>query len=372
MSVTIKKVETRRELKEFILFQEKLYKDDPMYVPALISDEWNCLRKDRNPAFEFCDADYFLAYKDGVPAGRIAAIINNKANSDWNEKTARFGWIDMIDDIEVTRALLETVEAWGREKGCTQIKGPLGFTDMDKEGLLVDGFDKLPSITVIYNKPYYGEHLEALGYSKAVDWTQKLIHIQDEVPPVLKLADRIEEKFKLKYFRPQTDKELAARGRDLFHTLNAAFSPLFEFTPLTERQIDVYVKQYMPLLNRKLIGIVLTEDDELAAFAIVIPSLSKAMQKARGRLFPFGWIHILKALFKNDEADALMIGVVPKYQGTGAMLVMVRHLYESVSKFGIKKMYMNPMLEENIKVQTAFEYMNPEYYMRRRCYIKNL
>lgn len=372
MSITIKRVETRSDLKEFVLFQEKLYKDDPVYVPALFADEMNCLRKDKNPAFEYCEADYFLAYKDGSIAGRIAAILNHKANTQWNEKTVRFGWIDMVDDLDVTAALIDAVRTWGAERGCTQIKGPLGFTDMDKEGLQVDGFGNTPSITVIYNFPYYGEHLEKLGFSKAVDWTQKVIKIKPEMPEVLKFGSVIEKKFGLRYFRPKTNAQLSAKGREMFHTLNSAFGELFEFTALSDAQIDVYVKQYMPLLNRKLVGLVLTPDDEVAAFAICIPSLSKAMRKCHGRLFPFGWYHLLKALHKNTELDALMVAAMPKYQGTGAIVMLVQNLYESVQKFGIKTMYMNPQLEENFKVQTAFDCLEPEEFMRRRCYVKEI
>ena len=372
MAIEIKTVKTRRQLGEFIHFQEKLYKDDPMYVPALISDEWNCLRKDKNPAFEYCEADYFLAYKDGVLSGRIAAIINHKANTHWGEKVVRFGWIDMVDDLNVTAALIEAVRAWGAERGCTKIKGPLGFTDMDKEGLQISGFDKTPSITVIYNFPYYADHLDKLGFAKAVDWTQKLVRIKDEVPQILKLGELAAKKHNLTYFRPKSDKELSSKGRQMFHTLNSAFGELFEFIPLSDAQIDGYVNQYMPLLNRKLVGMVLTEDGDVAAFVVSIPSLSKAMRKCRGRLFPFGWIPLLKALHKNDELDALMVAAMPKYQGTGAIVYLLYNLYQSIRDFGIKTMYMNPQLEENIKVQTAFDCLEPEEFMRRRCYVKDI
>lgn len=372
MDIVVKKITNRCQLRQFIIFQEKLYKDDPLYVPALMSDEMQTLRKDLNPAFDFCDADYFLAYRDGKPVGRIAAIQNNKANSRWDEKTVRFGWFDTVNDLQVAKALLDTVESWGKERGCTAIEGPLGFTDMDKEGLQVGGFGQLPSITVIYNAPYYSTLLEELGYVKSVDWTQKKVILKDEMPPVLQFSDKIESKFGFRFLELKNKRQMQEVGRRMFYTLNDAFHDLHEFTTLTDRQIDVYVKQYVPLMNKKLVGMVESSDGELAGFIVASPSLSRAMQKAHGRLLPFGWFHILRALKKNTELDALMVGVLPKYQGTGALVVLVKHVYENLREFGIKTVYMNPQLEENVKVQTAFDYLEPEDFMRRRCYIKKI
>lgn len=373
MAITIKKVQTKGELKEFIKFPDDLYKGNEYYVPALFSDEVATLSKHLNPAFECCEADYFLAYKDGVLAGRIAAIINHNANNDWHEEIVRFGWIDMIDDIEVTKALIEAVEQWGRERGCVKIKGPLGFTDMDKEGLLVEGFDILPSITVIYNYPYYGEHLEKLGFTKDVDWTQKMFDIPEEKPEILHLSERLEQKFKLHFYEPTNKKDLYPIAYDLFkHTYNEAFAPLYEFTRLSDKQITTYINQYFPLLNLKLIGIVMNEKNEVVGFGICFPRLSRAMQKAKGRMFPFGWFHLLRALKPGADAEALMIGVHPEYQGKGALVVMCAHLFHNFRDLGIKKIYMNPQLELNYKVQTAFDYLNPVEYMRRRSYVKEL
>ncbi|MCR5709963.1 MAG: GNAT family N-acetyltransferase [Bacteroidales bacterium] len=372
MTVTVKEIHSRRELRRFITFPEKLYKDNPYWVHSLHSDEFDTLG-DKNPALEFCERALYLAYKDGRAVGRVAAIINHNANRRWNEEVVRFGWIDFIDDLEVLRALIGAVESWGRARGCVKIKGPLGFSDLDKEGLLVEGFDHLSPFTVIYNYPYYGERLEQLGFVKDADWTQKIVDIPDEVPQ-MQYVPLVEQRFGLHAVTDMSMKEMGKKfGVDLFHLINTSFAELYEYSPLSDKQIDSYLKVYIPILNKDFVAVIVDSDDQVAGFAFCVPSLSKAFRKARGRLFPFGFIHILRALKKNDSIDALMIGVLPQYQGKGASLLIFKYLLESCHKYGIKRMYANPQLETNHKVQSLFDGMMPTHeFQRRRSYVKSL
>ena len=373
MRTIIREVCKRKDLRTFITFPEKLYQNCANWVPSLIGDEFDTLG-DKNPALEFCERAYFLAERNGETVGRIAAIINHNANRDWKENVVRFGWIDFIEDLEVVQALTDKVAEWGRARGCVKIKGPLGFSDFDKEGLLVEGFEYLSPFTVIYNYPYYGELLEAAGFRKDVDWTQKLVEVPDTIPPQFQYTDLIEKRFGLHQVTGRSMKELGKRyGMEIFHLVNKAFAELYEFTPFSDKQIEGYVKAYLPILNKDFISIVVDADDNVAGFAFCVPSLSKAIRKAHGRLFPFGFIHLLKALKKNDSLDALMIGVLPEYQGKGASLLIFKQIHESCLKYGIKQMLANPQLETNYKVQSVFDdiYVTHEFQRRRR-YVKNL
>ena len=367
-------VKTRRQLREFIEFPVRLYKNEPNYVPALFSDEVEALT-DANPASPFCERILFLAVIDGKTVGRVAGIINNNANAKWGENVVRFGWIDFINDIDVVRALIDAVAAWGKEKGMVKIKGPLGFTDMDKEGMLVEGFENLSPFTCIYNFAYYPELLEKLGFTKDVDWTQKVMEIPDELPPAYSFCPLIENRFKVKVFQAKSSRELMRKkGKALFHVLNDAFAPLYEFSKLSEEQIDRYLQQYGPAVNKDFVCVVENEKGELIGFMITIPCISRHVQKTRGHLFPFGWYHILRGFALKDvtEIEALMVGVLPQYQGAGIPLLLAKHIHESCIKHGIKRLLMNPQLEENHKVQTAFSMYTTLPYMRRRSYTKDL
>ena len=372
MCFSIEEVRSRKQLKEFIFFPERLYRDAPNWVPPLYSDEFAVLSR-KNPAFEFCDAVYWLARNEaGTVIGRIAGIVNHHANADWNERIVRFGWLDFIEDEELLRALVAKVAEWGKAKGMTRLKGPLGFSDMDKEGLLVEGFENLSPSTCLYNFPYYGEMLEKVGFSKDADWTQRIIELSGQLPPMFQYADLVKSRFGLKEMPKKRGKALFKTGYDLFHVLNDSFSQLYEFTKLSEKQIDVYVKQYIPFINQDLSCFILNDQDEVVGFCICIPSLSKAYQKSRGRLFPFGFIPILQALHKNDTLEALLIGVLPEYQGKGANVLIFKHIHEGAIKFGIKRMILNPQLEDNTKVQTLFGDYEALPYMRRRSYRMDL
>lgn len=373
MDLIVKEVLTLKDLKTFIKFPEKLYKDSKTWVPALVADELVTLQKHLNPAFRHSEAAYFLVYKNNEVAGRVAAIINHNANSDWNEKIVRFGWIDFIDDYEVSALLLDTVAEWGKKRGMCKLKGPLGFSDMDKEGLLVEGFENEPSITTIWNFPYYANHLERYGLVKDVDWIQKYFYLPEQVPEKLnKFCEIVKERYGLTVFNPKSKKELRKRAHELFYVLNDAFVPLYEFTRLSEEQIKLYVNQYIPFVNKDLVCAIIDRNDRIVAFAITMPSLSKAMRKARGRLFPFGFIHLLRALKKMEYMEMYLIGVVPEYQNKGLNALIFDYLHTNALKHGIKKVVSNPQLEKNFAVQALFSYYPTQPYQRRRCYIKEL
>ena len=364
-------VKGRDQLKEFIRFPLSLYKGCDQWVPAFESDEYNTLG-DENPSLAFCERELFLARQDGKTVGRIAAIINRKANEKWKEETVRFGWMDFVEDFSVARALVDAVIAWGREHGATKVKGPLGFSDMDREGLLVEGFENESPFTVIYNYPYYGEYLEKMGFTKDADWTQRYIDLPQELPSMFQYAPLAEERYGVHALQFKGRKDLALRGREMFHVLNDAFAPLYEYSRLSEEQIDSYVKQYVPVMNKDMVSFVVNEEDRLVGFTVTMPHISAAVRKAKGRIFPFGFIPILHSLRHNDTAEALLIGVLPEYQAKGVTLLMFKQLHENFLRLGIKRMLLNPQLEENHKVQGIFNVYEPLPYQRRRSYVKEL
>ncbi len=372
MSIIIKEVRGQRDLRKFVKFPEKLYAGHPLWIAPLRFDEYNTLKKS-NPAFEHCEARYFLAYRNDTIVGRVAAIINHKANSEWKEKNIRFGWLDMIDDLEVTRALLDAVKQWGLEKGMETMNGPWGFSDMDKEGLLVEGYENIPSMTVLYNYPYYGEHLEKLGFDKEVDWIQRRLIIPSEVPAKLTQFDNIiREKFGVSVVVPRTKKDIKRRAEEIFAVLNDAYAPLHEFTRLTPRQIKLYIGQYIPFINKDMVCVIVDKDDKVVGFAITMPSLSKALQKAKGKLFPFGFIHLLKALRKFDTVECYLVGAIPEYQNRGLNALIFNYLHSNYIRMGFYDLVSNPQLEHNTAVQRMFDYYETEPYMRRRCYKTNI
>ena len=360
-------------LKEFIEFPIELYKNCDKWVPSFESDEYSTLGPD-NPSLAFCERELFLARQNGKTVGRVAAILNKKANEKWKEKSVRFGWIDFIEDFDVCKALIDTVIAWGQERGAEKIKGPLGFTDMDREGLLVEGFENESPFTVIYNYPYYPEYLERLGFTKDVDWTQRVLNVPEEKPAMFNFADRISERYGIRIYRANSIKQMARRGREMFHVLNEAFAGLYEYTQLSQDQIDGYVKQYAPVLDKDLVAFVVNEKDELIGFTVTMPHISAAVRKARGRIFPFGWIHLLPALSpkRNDTTEALLIGILPAYQAKGAAVLMFNYLLENYHRLGVKHMLLNPQLEENHKVQSLWDNFDTRMYQRRRSYVKDI
>ena len=373
MSVEIKRVSTKSELKRFIRFNYEFYKENKYSVPDLYDDMLNTFSPKRNAAFEFCEADYFLAYREGKIVGRVAAIINHRANEQWNKKTVRFGWIDFIDDVEVSRALIDTVKQWGKERGMDTLEGPLGFTDMDAEGMLIEGFDQLSTMATIYNYPYYPVHMERLGLEKSADWVEMKIFVPDEIPEKHKrISDIIARKYNLHIRKLTSKKEVreSGIGHQIFRLINDAYAPLFNFSRMTERQIDQYVNMYVPVLDLRIVSIVENEQNEIVAVGISMASLSEALQKAKGRLFPFGWYYLLKALLwkRPKMLDLLLVGVRPDYQNKGVNALLFTDLIPVYQQLGFEYAESNPELELNEKVQNQWQYFKTEQHKRRRCF----
>lgn len=377
MAVTIRKVSGRRELKQFIRFNYELYKDNPYSVPDLYADMLNTFNKKKNAAFEFCDAEYFLAYKDGRVVGRVVAIINKRANLTWNKKEVRFGWIDFIDDTEVSEALIRTVEQWGKERGMTHIQGPLGFTDMDAEGMLVEGFDQLGTMSTIYNYPYYPAHMERLGFTKDADWVEYKIYIPDAIPEKhRRISELVRHRYGLKVRKYTSSKKLAKEyGQAIFELINEAYTPLYGYSALSQGQIDQYVKMYLPIVDMRMVTLITDSDDRLVAVGISMPSLSRALQKSRGRLLPFGWFHLLRALFfkhRSHILDLLLVAVKPEYQNKGVNALLFSDLIPVYQELGFEYAESNPELEMNGKVQAQWEYFRTEQHKRRRAFVKEI
>lgn len=377
-SVQIKRVETKKDLKAFIECHYDLYEGNQYDAPNLYSDELNTLSKDKNAAFDFCEAEYFLALKEGKLVGRVAAIINNKANEKWDKKDVRFGWIDFIDDIEVSKALLKAVEDYGREKGMTSVVGPLGFTDMDPEGMLTWGFDQLGTMATIYNYDYYPKHMEKLGgWEKDNDYVEYRLDVPETAPEkYTKIAEMVEKRYNL-HARKLTKKEIfeGGYGKKLFDLINVTYSHLYGFSELSERQIDQYVKMYFPLADLDLITVVEdgNKDNQLVGLAITIPSLTRALQKChRGRLFPFGWWHLLRAIkfHKTEVVDLLLIGVLPEYRSKGANSLVFADLIPRYVKYGFKWGETHVEMETNESVQSQWGPLDPTMHKKRRCYRK--
>ncbi len=377
-SVQIKRVETKKDLKAFIECHYDLYEGNQYDAPNLYSDELNTLSKDKNAAFDFCEAEYFLALKEGKVVGRVAAIINNKANEKWDKKDVRFGWIDFIDDIEVSKALLKAVEDYGREKGMTSVVGPLGFTDMDPEGMLTWGFDQLGTMATIYNYDYYPKHMEKLGgWEKDNDYVEYRLDVPETAPEkYTKIAEMVEKRYNL-HVRKLTKKEIfeGGYGKKLFDLINVTYANLYGFSELTDRQIDQYVKMYFPLADLDLITVIEdgNKDNQLVGLAITIPSLTRALQKChRGRLFPFGWWHLLRAIkfHKTEVVDLLLIGVLPEYRSKGANSLVFADLIPRYVKYGFKWGETHVEMETNESVQSQWGPLDPTMHKKRRCYRK--
>ena len=381
MAITIKKVTTQRELKTFIRFNYELYKNNPYSVPDLLDDMLRTFNPAKNAAFEFCEADYFLAYRDGELVGRVAAIINRRANERWGTKTVRFGWIDFVDDEEVSRALLETVEAWGRARGCDKLVGPLGFTDMDPEGMLTWGYDQLSTMSTTYNYPYYPVHMEHLGYTKEVDWVERKILTPEKDHPAhmdkyFRVAEMSAKRYNLHVRKFKNAREIRRGGwaPKIFDVVNKAYAPLYGYSEMNERQIAQYVNTYMPFLDMRLVTVVEDAEGRIVAMGVGMPSLSRALQKAKSRLFPFGWYHLAKALFFHhaEIVDLLLVAVLPEYQNKGVNAMLFADLIPICQQMGFKFGETHPQLETNEKSQGQWAYLDAEIHKRRRCWQKPL
>lgn len=375
MPITIERVSTKQDLKKFIRFNYFLYKNNPYSVPDLYDDMLNTFHPQKNAALEFCEAEYFLAYRDGKLVGRVAGIINHRANNTWKKKEVRFGWIDFVDDPEVSAALIRAVEEWGKAKGMDTIQGPLGFTDMDAEGMLVEGFDQLSTMATIYNYPYYPQHMERMGFQKDADWVEFRITVPQTVPEKMqRIADLVSRKYNLHVKKLKNMKEINEQGygQKIFNLINECYAPLYGYSQMTEAQIKQYIRTYLPILDLRMVTLIENEQDELIAVGVSMPSLSVALQKAKGKMWPFGWFYLAKALFlkKPDTLDLLLVGVKPEYQSKGVNALLFADLIPIYTRLGLKWAESNPELETNNKVQAQWEYFETTQHKRRRAYKK--
>lgn len=376
MSVTIKEVTNRHDLKKFIDFPESLYRHNPCYVPRLFFDQVDTLDPKRNPATEFCESALYLAYKYGKVVGRVAAIVNNKANTQWNHKEVRFGWYDFIDDREVSQALMEKVEEFGRARGMESVVGPLGFTDFDPEGMLVEGYDKEGTMALIYNRPYYNDHVTAMGFEKDADWIEYRLKVPEELPDrILRVAAVIGERAKVHPVR--LTRRMAVKGgygRKIFNLINACYKDLYNFTVLPDDMADKYMNFYLSVLDLKYVSLIENENDELVAFGITMPSLARSLKKTRGRLFPFGWFDLLKNLYiKHDKGvEMLLVGVRPDYQNSGVNSLLFTDLLSMFIENHLEWAETNAILETNLKNQGQWRDYEKIAEKRRRSYKKAL
>lgn len=365
----------KKELTRFIQFGIDMYDGNECYVPPLIFDEVETLMPDKNPAFDFCEAQSFMAYSNGQPVGRITAIINNKVNERTGKKEARFGYLEFIDSPEVSRALFCAAEDWARSKGMTEMVGPMGFTDMDHEGMLVDGFNELGTMATIYNHPYYPSHVVALGYEKDVDWVEYRMAVPDKVPDkYLRIADIVRKKYGLRTIRYTNRRKLKDDyGVALFQLINEAYDQLYGYSPLTPKQIQYYIDKYLGILRLDCVSVIVDSSDALVGVGISIPSFSRALQRSKGRLFPFGWYHILKAIKgRNDIVDLMLVAIRSDYQNKGVNALLFADLLPTYIKNGYKWAESNLELEDNASVQLQWQYFERRLHRRRRAYRKKI
>lgn len=372
MSIKLKEANTKNELKDFVNFQYSLYENSKYWVPPLKREELFSLRKDKNPAFDFCEAKYWLAYKNDKLVGRVAGIINHKYNEKFNKKIMRFGWIDFIDDPEVSNTLLTAVENWAKEKNMAEVHGPLGFTDMDFEGTLIEGFEEISTLGSIYNYPYYPSQIEKNGYNKDIDWVEFEVTMNNKPIPekVKRIGEIALKRNNLHVLRVKKSKNLLPYAKELFYLINNSYKDLYGFVELSDKQIDMYVKQYFGFIKPEYLPIVLNDKNEMVAFGITMPSLSKAFQKCKGSLFPFGFIHVLKAMKNNECLDLYLTAVRPDMQDKGVNAIIIGEINKTINKNNIKFVETNRELEDNLKVQAQWKFFEHRQHKRRRCYKK--
>ena len=376
MAIQVTKVTSKKEMRTFVRFGNKLYKGNKYYVPSMPLDDMATFDRNHNGAFEFSEAELYLAYKEGKVVGRVAAIINNKANETWGVKQVRFGWIDFIDDMEVSGALLNAVIEFGRKHGMTQIVGPLGFTDFDPEGMLVEGFDRMSTMALIYNHPYYPEHMKKHGYTKETGWIENRMTLPDVLPEKFdRVADVVNAKYNFKV-KKLTTRQIRKEGygRKFFHLINKTYNKLYGFSLLSDKQIDDFVNVYLNLIDARMLTFIEDENGELVAGGISMPSIAEALQKCRGEIFPFGWWHLLKAMFwkRSDTVEFLLIGVLPEWQSKGVVALIFQDLIPIYRTLGFKYAETNAMLESNKKIQGMFELFDVEIHKRRWIFGKEI
>lgn len=376
MTIDIKEICSKRELKQFIKFGNDLYKDCEFFCPRIMADELTTLNPKTNPASEVCEQVLYMAFREGKPVGRICGIINHAANEHWGKKEVRFGWFDFIDDEQVSFALLDAVAQWGKNKGCTLLNGPVGFTDWDYEGLLIEGFDYLAPVASLYNYPYYQKHLEDYGMTKENDWIEFQITPPFDIPERIKrLADVVTERSHVHIDPVKSSKEVVRKyGLEFMDVLDSAYQKLYNYQPMTKRQKEFYRDHYFPLINFDFTSIIVNEQNEIVGVSVGMPDISKAVKKCGGKLFPFGWWHILKALKakKLEAFDLLLIAVRPDYQGRGINSLIILKQIPNLTKYNVQRVETTSMMETNNLVQENFKYFNYKQHKRRRAYIKDI
>ncbi len=371
--VEIKEVKNKSDLRKFILFPQKLYKDNDYYVPDMVGDEYYLLQKGHNPSLEFCELVMFLAYKDGQIVGRIAAFLNPRANEKFNNKRVRFTRVDFIDDFEVSSALFKAAEDWARSKGMNEIHGPIGFSDLDKQGMLIEGFDRLSIMPSIYNAEYYQHHLDRLGYRKEADWIECHVKVPESIDPkVQRMSDIILRRTKTRLVTLKSMKEADPYVNSFFTLANECYADLYGQVPLDEAQFQQYADKYLKMMDPRFVYFINDQNDKMIGLAMAMPSLSKALRRVHGRLFPFGWIDLLRAQKKGDTLDMYLVAIHPDYQTSGLAFVLINHMWELAMQYGFKWAETGPMLEENEKVAAIWKMFDKEQDKRRRCYVKAL
>ena len=374
MAVEVRQIQTKRELKQFIQFANDLYADCPYYCPPLFFDEMNCFEAEKNPALEVCEYQLRMAYRNGEPVGRIAGIINRKANEKWNVKHVRFGWFDFIDDLEVSKALLDTVAAWGKERGMDGLNGPVGFTDFDHEGLLIDGYEYPAVMASLYNYPYYVRHIESYGLTKEADWVEIRVTPPAKVPERLaRMAELIKERSHVRIDKVKNSRELVRKyGIEYMDVIDTAYQKLYNFQPMTVKQKNYYKDMYFPFLNFDFVTIVVNEKNEIVGVGLGMPDISDALRKCGGKLFPFGWYHLLKALKakKMESFSFLLIAVRPDYQNRGINALFIVDQIPYINRYGIKRLETTNILETNTKNIANFTQFEHQIHKRHRAYIK--
>jgi hypothetical protein len=373
MTIEIIPVKSKRELKEFVKFPFTLYRNSKFWVPPLIKDELSILDPSKNPAMDHSESVLYVAKENGRIVGRIAGIINHLEVEKMGLRQVRFGWFDFIDDVNVSGALLSTIEKWGRDKGMTQMQGPMGFTNLDKAAFLIEGFDELPTVATIYNYSYYKEHLEELGYEKAVDYVEYEFAVPDPVPAkVQRFAKLIQEKYKLRIIIEPNKKKFQGYAKQLFALINQTHQALHGFIPFSERQINLYVEKYSKLINPEFVTLIVNDEDRLIGYAISMPSYSRAFQKAKGRIFPFGIFHLLKAAKRPKTMDLMLIGIADEYRNKGIIAMIFNDFITKYLQHGIIKAESNPELENNQNVKAMWKNYENRQHKRRRTFIKKL
>jgi hypothetical protein len=374
MPIQIKPVRSIRELKTFVRFPHRLYAGDPYYVPNLDFDDLNTLRKDRNPAFEYCDAEYFLAYREGRLVGRVAAILNGRYVEKWGNKYVRFGWLEFEPDFEAAAALMGAVEDWARSKGMAGVHGPMGFTDLDREGMLVEGFDQVATFVTNYNRPYYPEYMERLGYAKDIDWLEYLVTVPSVLPDkVPRVQELIAKRTGIHVYEWKSKKELVGKyGEELFALMDESYAHLYGTVPMSKGQVAAYIKTYLGFVDPRFTKVIVDAEERLIGFGISLPNLSRPFQKARGRLLPFGMLHILAALRKPTTIDLCLVAVKPEYQARGVVAFLMTSFFASCVEAGVGQAESNPELETNIEVRSIWKDFEKRQHKRRRAYLKML